>query len=166
LLVGASPDASALDRLLDRAGVRARAIVAGHVPLAELGLYLEAADLVAHLRYPTARETSAALLRALAQGRPTVLSDLENFAEVPDDAAARVDPTDEEGGVLRAVLRLAGSPEARAALGARARAFVAKKHSRERCRASYTAALERAAARRDPEPRGWPAHWTAAGSSP
>jgi glycosyltransferase involved in cell wall biosynthesis len=161
LLVGAPPDPDALDRMLDRAGVRARAVVAGHVPFAELGAYLEAADLVAHLRYPTARETSAALLRALAQGRPAVISDLENLAEVPEGAVLRADPTDEEGAVLRAILRLAERPDAAAALGARARAFVAAEHSRERCRASYATAILRTARRRDPDAAGWPPHWRA-----
>jgi glycosyltransferase involved in cell wall biosynthesis len=163
LLVGAAPDRDALDRLLERTGIRARARVTGHVPFAELGAYLEAVDLVAHLRYPTARETSAALLRALAQGRPAVVSDLENLAEVPEGAAVRVEATDEEGGLLRAVLHLAGRPAARAALGARARAFAAAEHSRERCRATYAAALVRTAARSDPERAAWPRHWRGAG---
>lgn len=159
LLVGGTPDRDALDRALDRAGVRSRTIVAGHVPFDDLASYLEAADVVAHLRYPTARETSAALLRALAQGRPTVMSDLENLAEVPADAVVRADPADEEGALLRAILGLADRPLARARLGARARAFVAGEHSRERCRQTYTAALERTAARRDPLPGVRPRHW-------
>ena len=41
-------------------------------PSRTLPAHMEAADLVVHLRYPTARETSAALLRVLAQGRPAV----------------------------------------------------------------------------------------------
>ncbi|HVR70856.1 MAG TPA: glycosyltransferase [Vicinamibacteria bacterium] len=165
LLVGPAPDGDALARTLERAGVGPRATVAGHVPFAELGAHLEASDVVAHLRYPTARETSAALLRALAQGRATVMSDLENLAEVPEAAVLRADPTDEEGGVLRAILRLAAAPAARAALGARARAFVAGEHSLLRCRESYTAALERTAARHAPAPGGWPRHWRAEGET-
>ena len=116
------PDRDALERTLDRAGVRARTIVAGRVPLAELPRHIEAADIVAHLRYPTARETSAALLRVLAQGRPTVMSDLENLAEIPDDAVVRADPADEEGDLPRAILRLADRPAPRARLGRAARA--------------------------------------------
>src|SRR6185503_20355854 len=94
------------------------------VPQAELAAHLEACDVVAHLRYPTARETSAALLRALAQGRPTVMSDLENMAEVPADAVMRLDSADEEGDLLRALVRLAAEPRRRAALGEAARAHV------------------------------------------
>jgi glycosyltransferase involved in cell wall biosynthesis len=159
LLVGAAPDGGALQRLLETTGVLNRTVVAGHVPLAELAAHLEAADLVAHLRYPTARETSAALLRALAQGRPTAVTDLENFADIPADAVVRLDPADEEGDLLRALLRLGDRPQERARLGARARAFVAAAHSPARCRATYAEALERTAARPDPAHTGWPPHW-------
>ena len=66
-----------------------------------------------HLRYPTARETSAALLRVLAQGRPTIVSDLEHLSDLPHDAVVRADVADEEGEVTRALLRLAESPALR-----------------------------------------------------
>jgi hypothetical protein len=107
-------------------------------------------DLAVHLRYPTARETSAALLRLLAQGRATVMSDLEHLADVPEDAVVRADVTDEEGEVMRAILRLAGRPGARAALGARAAAFVARDHSPARALQGYEHAL---AAARTTSPR-------------
>jgi glycosyltransferase involved in cell wall biosynthesis len=159
LLVGPCPDADALAALLARLGVAQRAIVPGRVAFEELAAHMELADLVVHLRYPTARETSAALLRVLAQGRPTVMADLQHLADVPEDAVLRADPTDEEGEVTRAILRLAERPQLWARLGQRASAFVAREHSPARCRASYEAAIERALALPDPAPREWPAHW-------
>lgn len=141
LLVGPVPDPDALARTLDRAGVRERTIVTGRVPLAELAAHMEAADAVVHLRYPTARETSAALLRVLAQGRPAVVPDLDNLDEIPADAAIKIDVADEEGEVTRAVLRLAASPALRQRLGERARRFAASEHSPPRALASYEAAL-------------------------
>jgi glycosyltransferase involved in cell wall biosynthesis len=150
LLVGETPDRGAVERTLARAGVRPRTALAGRVPFADLAACLEAADVLAHLRYPTARETSAALLRALAQGRPTVMSDLENVAEVPPDAAVRVDATDEEGGLVRAIARLAADPAAGTRMGARARAFAAAAHSPARCRQTYTEALARTSVHPDP----------------
>lgn len=159
LLVGLAPDPGALERLLARLGVRERTVVAGRVPFGEIPAHIEVADLAVHLRYPTARETSAALLRILAQGRPTIVSDLEHQADIPAEAVARADLTDEEGEVTRAILRLAPRPAERARLGAAARAFVSREHSPERCREAYEAALERARIRPDPPPRAWPAHW-------
>jgi glycosyltransferase involved in cell wall biosynthesis len=159
LLVGPVPDRAALGRLLARHGVAERSVVTGRVPFEQLPAYIEAADLVVHLRYPTARETSAALLRVLAQGRPTVISDLEHLAAIPEDAVVRADVADEEGDVTRAILRLAERPGLRESLGRRAAEYVRREHSGERCLAGYEAALERAASQPEPRPRAWPAHW-------
>jgi glycosyltransferase involved in cell wall biosynthesis len=159
LLVGPVPDACRLEADLDRVGVRHLTVVTGRVPLSELPAHIEAADVVAHLRYPTARETSAALLRVLAQGRATVVSDLEHQAELPEDAVVRVDVTDEAGELTRAILRLAGDPGARARLGAAASAHVRKAHAPSRVRDAWEEALQRARRLPDPPVREWPAHW-------
>ncbi len=144
MLVGPVPDPAALHEMLNRRGVGARAAVTGRVPLGELPAHLEAADIVVHLRYPTARETSAALLRVLAQGRPAVISDLEHLADIPAAAVVRADVSDEEGEVTRALLRLADRADERARLGAQARAFVARAHSPARCRDAYERAVAEA----------------------
>ncbi len=159
LLAGPVGDAPRLEALLDRHGLRERAVVTGRVPLADLATHIEAADVVAHLRYPTARETSAALLRVLAQGRATIVSDLEHQADLPEDAVVRADVTDETGELTRAILRLAGDPAARARLGAAAARHVRRAHAPSRVRDAWEDALERA--RRCPAPpvRAWPAHW-------
>lgn len=161
LLVGPVPDLDGLRRRLERLGVVERTVVTGRVPMGELAAYMEAADVAVHLRYPTARETSAALLRLLAQGRPVILSDLEHLAHIPDDAVMRADLRDEEGAVTRALLWLAARPEARARFGQRARSFARAEHSPSRCRADYEAAIARAASLPEPPRRSWPAHWAA-----
>ena len=141
LLVGPVPDRAELETLLARRGVLNRTQVAGRVPFSEIPAHLAAADVAVHLRYPTARETSAALLRLLAQGLPTVISDLEHLSDIPGDAVVRPDVTDEEGEVTRAILRLAARPEARARLGKRAAAFVAREHTGARTLDAYERAL-------------------------
>ncbi len=141
LLVGPVPDPAALARTLKELGIAERTVVTGRVPFGDLPAHLEAADVVVQLRYPTARETSAALLRALAQGRPTVISDLEHLADIPEDAVVRADVADEEGAVTRALLRLAARPEARLRLGRRAAAFVRARHAPEQAASAYEAAL-------------------------
>jgi glycosyltransferase involved in cell wall biosynthesis len=161
LVVGPVVDRAALEAQLVSLGVTARAIVTGRVPLPELAAHIELADVVAHLRHPTARETSAALLRVLAQGRPTIMADLEHLADVPAGAVVRADVTDEEGEVTRAILGLAASPARRERLGAAARAFVARAHAPSLTAAAYFDAIERAAARPDPSDHAWPEHWAA-----
>ena len=159
LLVGPVPDARQLEADLERVGARHLAVVTGRVPFTELATHVEAADVVAHLRYPTARETSAALLRVLAQGRATVVSDLEHQGELPEDAVVRVDVTDEAGELTRAILRLAGDPGARARLGSAAAAHVRRAHAPSRVRDAWEDTLERARRLPDPPVREWPAHW-------
>ena len=158
MLVGPVPDREALDALLAARGLPGT-IVTGRVPFEELPAHIEATDVVAHLRYPTARETSAALLRVLAQGRATIVSDLEHLSEIPHDAVVRADVADEEGEVTRALLRLAEQPELRARLGAAARAYVRRAHNASLCRDTYVHAIERTIARPFPTARAWPAHW-------
>ncbi len=159
LLVGPVPEGSPLNQQLERLGVAERSVVTGRVPLEELPLFIEVADIVVHLRYPTTRETSAALLRVLAQGRATVVSDLEHQAEIPTGAVVRVDVADEEDGVARAVSALAADPERRAELGRQAAAFVRRENSAERVRTSWRDALEKTRAEPPPRQRHWPAHW-------
>jgi glycosyltransferase involved in cell wall biosynthesis len=115
---------------------------------------------VAHLRYPSARETSAALLRALAQGRPCVISALEHLADIPEDVVARVAPDAEEELLAQQIVRLGGDADERRRLGRRAAAFVREQHSPERCREGYLRAIEAALTRPPAAARpGWPAHW-------
>ena len=159
LLVGPVPDPARLDAVLSRLGVRGKTVVTSRVPLDELATHIEAADIVAHLRYPTARETSAALLRALAQGRATIVSDLEHQADLPDDAVVRADVADEAGELTRAILRLASDPGARARLGTAAAAYVRHAHASSRVREAWEDALAQARRLPDPRPRDWPAHW-------
>jgi glycosyltransferase involved in cell wall biosynthesis len=159
LVVGPVPDPARLAAFLAEAGVAGRTVVTGRVPLEDLTAHVEASDVVVHLRYPTARETSAALLRVLAQGRPTVISALEHQADIPAEAVVRVDLEDEEGGTTRAILRLAGNPEARRQLGEAAAEHVRRAHAPSRVRDVWEAALERAGRLPDPQPRDWPAHW-------
>jgi len=83
------------------------------------------ADIVLNLRYPTLGETSGAALRVMAAGRALVVFDHGWYAEIPDGAAVKIPPLDEEA-LLAALLALARSPERRAALGAAAARYVAE----------------------------------------
>jgi glycosyltransferase involved in cell wall biosynthesis len=159
LLAGPVPDLPRLERLVERVGVAPLTTITGRVPLDQLPAHIEAADIVVQLRYPTARETSGALLRVLAQGRPTVISDLAHQDEFPDDIVVRADVAEEEGAVTRALLGLAANPAARHALGKRAAVWIETEYAPERTRDAWERALEEARRRPDPPARDWPAHW-------
>ena len=59
----------------------------------ELYHHLLTADLCISLRHPTVGETSGIVMRALACGRPVVVSNDGWFAELPDSVAVKVPPT-------------------------------------------------------------------------
>ncbi len=161
LLVGPLQDPSWVEATLHRHGVQSSSLATGRVAIEELPSYMEAADIVVHLRYPTARETSAALLRVLAQGRPTIVSDLAQQADIPDAAVCRVDLAEEAGELPRAILALAADPERRRLLGRAAADHVRRSHGSGPVRSAWEAALELTRNRRDPPARAWPAHWLA-----
>lgn len=142
LLAGAVSDTAWLDALLERVGVSARTLVAGRLLDDEFAAAMAISDAVVHLRYPTARETSAALLRVMAQGRPVVISDIANQSEIPTDVVRRVDPTDEEGDLTRGLDWILRNREEAQAMGGRARRFVEVEHAPGRTRETYEQLLK------------------------
>jgi glycosyltransferase involved in cell wall biosynthesis len=142
LLAGQVSDPAWLKALLDRTGVSARTVVAGRLAGDEFAAAMEIADAVVHLRYPTARETSAALLRVMAQGRPVIISDIANQSEIPGDVARRIDTVDEEGDLARAIEWIFSNPRAAREMGENARRFALSAHSEARTRETYERLLK------------------------
>lgn len=62
----------------------------GYVSDEQFDHYLAAVDKVVNLRYPSAGETSGALIRVFAAGKPVAVSDYAQFAELPDTIATRI----------------------------------------------------------------------------
>jgi glycosyltransferase involved in cell wall biosynthesis len=186
LLVGAH--AAHYDAMAEAAelGIGSRVRVTGYVPDEDIGAYLLAADVCLCLRWPTSRETSAMWVRAVAAGRPTVITDLAHTADVPSidlrawkpaigaegekaaggkpqDAArpavsVAIDLLDEEASLRVAMTRLATDAGLRDRLGRNARVYWQAHHTMRSAVDDYLGAIERAAGRRAPRPRGLPAH--------
>lgn len=78
--IAAYYDAAAEARML---GVAERVKIAGYVPDEELPGLVAAADVCMCLRWPTSRETSGTWIRAVAAGRPTIITDLAHTTDVP-----------------------------------------------------------------------------------
>lgn len=118
-----------LDELAAELGVDSRVHCLGFLPFEDLAPAIAACDLCLNLRYPTAGETSASLLRILAVGRPAVVSDHAQSAELPDAGVVKVPIGEGEGDTLRRELRqLLDDPTALAGLGEGARRHVAENH--------------------------------------
>jgi glycosyltransferase involved in cell wall biosynthesis len=143
-----------------RLGVADRVTVTGFVPAGEMESAIAACELCLNLRYPTAGETSASLLRVLAAGRPAIVSDFAQFADLPRAVALRVPVGGAAGGdagdgepraLAAAVAGLLAAPGRLAAMSEAARAYVAREHDPGRAAAAVVAACAELA---DLEPGG------------
>lgn len=150
LIVGQVSEHSDLEGTARRAGVADRIHITGFVSFEDFEAAISATDLCVNLRYPTAGETSASLLRVLAVGRPAIVSQYAQFADFPKDIALQVPLGEDEVPILAAKLRdLLMVPEALADMGRRARRFIAEEHAPPRAAAAMIAAC-RDLSRQDP----------------
>ncbi|EFO81553.1 glycosyl transferase group 1 [Oscillochloris trichoides DG-6] len=144
ILVGSVSPNYDLAGLIGRMGLNDAVTITGYVPRAQFEAYVAAADLCINLRYPTAGETSASLLRLLGAGRPTLVSAVGSFAELPAGVAAQVDVEAAESDLLLAYCNLLLERRDLAeALGAQARAYVAREHTLEAAALGYARFLAR-----------------------
>ncbi|HEV2851671.1 MAG TPA: glycosyltransferase family 4 protein [Thermoanaerobaculia bacterium] len=129
LIVGEAAGVMDLEGEARRAGVADRVHILGFVPFKDFEAAIAAVDLCLNLRYPTAGETSASLLRVLAAGRPALVSDYAQFGDFPPEIALRVPLGDEEPEALAALVReLLAQPGRLRAMGRAAREHVRLRH--------------------------------------
>jgi glycosyltransferase involved in cell wall biosynthesis len=117
----------------------------GRQPDADFADLIAVADVGVCLRRPpTYGETSAALLDLLRHGVPTVVTDVDTFADYPDEVVRKVRwPDDGLDGLARALRALAEDQARREALGRAALEHVARHHSWSRAAALYVDVIER-----------------------
>ncbi|MFN8483591.1 MAG: glycosyltransferase family 4 protein [Anaerolineae bacterium] len=145
-LVGSVEPGFDLERLIRQTGVADAVDVRGFAPtLAEFDTIIADADVCLNLRYPTAGETSASLLRVMAVGVPAIVTDIGWFSELPDDTVIKVPapPTAED--VARSLAALADSPTWRASMAAAAQRYVETTHSPAVSARGYVEFIERLA---------------------
>jgi glycosyltransferase involved in cell wall biosynthesis len=147
LLVGATSPGFDLERRLQRLGLDGEGIVReGYVDERRLWELMTACDVHVNLRSPTMGETSGTAIRAIALGKPLVVSDVGWFAELPDSVALRVAVGGDEVAELAAALGLlAERSDVRAAMGDAARALARGEHDLDRVAEHQAAAFERIA---------------------
>jgi glycosyltransferase involved in cell wall biosynthesis len=121
----------------------------GHVPLAEFYAAFDLADVAVNLRYPSAGETSAAVIQLLGHGVPLIVSAVDAFSELPDSVAIKV-PVGlcEVDSLIIALSTLARQEGLRLQMGRAARAYVADAHSPERAAEGYIRHIEATLMRR------------------
>jgi glycosyltransferase involved in cell wall biosynthesis len=118
----------------------------GYLDERDIRPLLASCDILVSLRWPTMGETSASVIRALAAGRPIVVSDVGWFSELPDGVAAKVPVGQGEVEILSAFLdALALDEELRRKMGCAAAEYARLEHDLDRVAGLYVAALEEAA---------------------
>lgn len=89
ILGGGHAGSGALD-LIRRHNLANVVRLAGWTPAKTYEEMLVASDAVIDLRYPSGAETSASLMRAIAAGKPAIVSAQGTFQELPDEFTAKV----------------------------------------------------------------------------
>ncbi len=119
-----------LERLMEVYGVETCVLYLGRVSADLLPLLFSSVDFSFSLRYPTAGETSASLLRALSYGVPAIVTDVGAFSELPDSCCPKVPVGPHAEEVLEAyVSALVAQPGLLRAAGRQARQFVISGHT-------------------------------------
>ncbi len=109
---------------LRRLGIASRVTLTGRVPEEALGDYLALADVAINLRFPTGGEASGALMRLLAYGKPTLVSNVGWFAELPSGVVAKVEVgLTEVQDIVRALRQLAADPACYSTMSEAAREY-------------------------------------------
>ena len=109
-----------------------------HVPDQELARLVAATDVCVNLRWPTAGETSGFVMKLMAAGKPVLVTDCDENADLPDNAVLKIEPGINEPLVIREALRvLTLRPELRLAMGELARQHVLREHSLDKVGEHY-----------------------------
>ena len=104
--------------------------ITGFTDLKQFHNYIEMSDLIVTLRYPSAGESSAVLLRALGQGKANVVFDYESFSGFPDNVVYKI-PLDtyNTGYLERAIIKFANNKRFKRKYEIEAKKHIANNHN-------------------------------------
>ncbi len=133
-------DARVLARCL---GLEDAVHFAGFVAEEEVFRWLHAGDVGINLRGPTSGGTSGGIYQSFAFGRPLIVSNAAEQAELPDAGTLKVPLGEgEAAGVAEALIRMRDDAELRSRLEAGAKAYVDDECHWSHCAKGYADALE------------------------
>jgi glycosyltransferase involved in cell wall biosynthesis len=78
-----------IEDLAHRYRINANIGLTGRVSDRTFMAFMQATDVVLNLRFPTQGETSSSLLKAMACEKPVIVSDINQFRELPDDCVLK-----------------------------------------------------------------------------
>ncbi|MCI0412173.1 glycosyltransferase family 4 protein [bacterium] len=148
VIVGALEDRTGVLRQIEKLGLKESVLVTGHVEMEEFLKWISRADIVLNLRYPSAGEMSSTLIRALASGKPVIISRLLDVEEIPENAVLRVRPDHEKEDLKAALTALLQDLNLRDRLSANARKYIEEHHTPQKAREKYQVLVETALKRK------------------
>ncbi|MDQ6699246.1 MAG: glycosyltransferase family 4 protein [Acidobacteriota bacterium] len=144
VMVGNGRLGSDARRLIARHDLGEHVVQTGWVSAQDYLDYIDLADIVTDLRYPSAGETSGSSLRAMQAGKPLVVSAHGSFLEIPDECCVRVPVgAGESEYLVRTLTDLIDDPVKRREMGAAARSYVLAKLRVEQAAESYIRFIRR-----------------------
>lgn len=113
-----------LHQLADSLGLHFAVSFVGHATEREFDGLLNACDIVVNLRYPSKKQMSAVLVRAIAAGKPVIITNLPEWDFFPSSFCWKLPAGPDEADQLFAYLQqLANDPTLRTQMGQEARSY-------------------------------------------
>ena len=126
-LVGQPVEGYNVQSLLRQLGLEEIVRLVGYADESLFQTYVAAVDIGINLRYPTHGETSSTLLTLMAAAKPALVSNVDAFAELPDDICLKIGVgAGEEAQIEDALSQLITNEAKRQALGQKAFEFVSQ----------------------------------------
>jgi glycosyltransferase involved in cell wall biosynthesis len=122
----------------ERLGLLPKVRFTGRTPRQLFDSYLLACDTVLNLRYPPKQQMSAVLIRAIAAGKPVVISDIPEWSYFPEDFCHRIAADEAEVAHLAEhLIELADNPQLVRERSLAARAFFEQRGNLPHMAAQY-----------------------------
>lgn len=133
--------------------------ITGRTSRVEFHQWMVRADIIINLRYPSAREMSATLLRAMALGKPVLMSRLLHLQEIPEDAVIPIRPDHEQADIFHNLWQLIENPSMRERIGRKAAVYIQSNHRADQMLKQYIQLIETAMERKSKfKPKSLPLH--------
>jgi glycosyltransferase involved in cell wall biosynthesis len=142
LLIAGRPVSPDLARLLETEAAHPAIHSLGYLTPTDLTVAAAAIDCCLNLRYPAAGETSGIAIRIMGSGKPVILSDSEENADIPAIACLRVRPgVAEDAELFDHMVMVCRFPQIAREIGHRAERHIREYHSLARAAERYWGVL-------------------------
>jgi glycosyltransferase involved in cell wall biosynthesis len=145
LFVGGCPGDFDLRGTIERLGLENHVRVTGWLDPAEFTQHMRLLDVAIHLRYPHIGGTPYTPIRLMGLAIPTILSDIEPLAELPEGACVKIPVGPfEEDMLLKVLISLREDEELRTELGRNGARWIGEHHDVASIAGQYVSVLREA----------------------